>query len=295
MTNENRLLGFTLPGRSARGQLVRLGTVLDEILGAHAYPEPVAELLAQTLALTALLGALFRPDDGQLTLQAKGKGGPIGLLVADFRDWQLRGYAALDLDRRFPALDDAAGGTLEALLGAGQLVLTLDQTSSAERYQGIVELGATTLEAAAQQYFQNSEQLPTLVRLCAQRQADGRWRAGGLIVQQLARSEEGGARLHVEGRNPDWDHVALLGGSVTRDELGDPALTEETLLWRLFNEDEVRVLPAQSLSRGCRCSVDHIRQVLEQFPEAERAEMRNADGVVSVDCEFCSKQFLLNV
>lgn len=292
MSAGNRLLGFTIPGRSARGRLVRLGSVLDEILAAHAYPEPVARLLAETLALTALLGSLFRPEDGQLTLQAKGKGGPISLLVADFRDWALRGYAALDLDRRFPAVGD---GSLEALFGRGQLVLTLDQTASADRYQGIVELGATSLEAAAQGYFENSEQLPTLVRLAAHRADDGRWTAGGLIVQQLARAEGGGMRLHVEGGNADWEHVAVLGGSVTADELSDVTLGEEDLLWRLFNEDEVRVLPAETLSRGCRCSVDHIRRVLEQFPEEERAEMRNADGVISVDCEFCSKQFLLEV
>jgi molecular chaperone Hsp33 len=288
----DRLLGFTLPQRAARGRVVRLGHVLDEILGAHAYPEPVARLLGETLALTALLGALFRPEDGQLTLQAKGQGGPISLMVADFRDWTLRGYAALDLDRRFPAGDD---GTLEALFGRGQLVLTLDQTASAERYQGIVELGSTSLEAAAQGYFENSEQLPTLVRLAAAQGADGRWTAGGLIVQQLARAEEGGARLHVEGGNSDWEHVAVLGGSVTADELCDLSLSEEDLLWRLFNEDEVRVFPAETLSRGCRCSQAHIRSVLEQFPEEERADMRNADGVISVDCEFCSKQFLMDV
>lgn len=288
----DRLLGFTLPQRAARGRVVRLGHVLDEILGAHAYPEPVARLLGETLALTTLLGALFRPEDGQLTLQAKGQGGPISLMVADFRDWTVRGYAALDLDRRFPAGDD---GTLEALFGRGQLVLTLDQTASAERYQGIVELGSTSLEAAAQGYFENSEQLPTLVRLAAAQGADGRWTAGGLIVQQLARAEEGGTRLHVEGGNSDWEHVAVLGGSVTADELCDLALSEEDLLWRLFNEDEVRVFPAETLTRGCRCSEAHIRSVLEQFPEEERADMRNADGVISVDCEFCSKQFLMDV
>lgn len=289
---DNRLLGFTLPQRSARGRLVRLGPVLDEILGAHAYPEPVARLLAETLALTALLGALFRPEEGQLTLQAKGQGGPISLMVADFRDWALRGYAALDLDRRFPTVED---GSLEALFGPGQLVLTLDQTVSSERYQGIVELGATSLEAAAQGYFENSEQLPTLVRLAAKQRPDGRWTAGGLIVQQMARAEEGGMRLHVEGENADWEHVAVLGGSVTTDELADLALADEDLLWRLFNEDEVRVLPTETLTRGCRCSVEHIRKVLEQFPEEERADMRNGDGVISVDCEFCSKQFLLEV
>ena len=91
--------------------------------------------------------------------------------------------------------------------------------------------------------------------LAARQRADGRWTAGGLIVQQLARSEEGGMRLHVEGANPDWEHVAVLGGSVTEDELTDLDLSEESLLWRLFNEEEVRVLPAETLKRGMYMSI----------------------------------------
>lgn len=303
MAGENdRILGFTIPGRGARGRIVRLDNVLGEILSAHAYPEPIARLLAETLSLTAMLGALFRPTDGQLTVQAKGKGGPVRLLVSDFREGALRGYASQDLDRRFVAADEGSSATLAWLFGEGHLVITLDQTGSDERYQGIVDLGGETLQAAAQGYFENSEQLPTLVRLAAMRDASGRWTAGGLVLQHLPRAEAGAARLHVESdpATPgaglaDWEHVEALAATVTDAELADADLALETLLWRLFNEDEVRVFPAQQLSKGCRCSVEHIRNVLGQFPEDERAEMRNADGVISVDCEFCSKQFLLEI
>jgi len=300
--HEDRMLGFTIPQRGARGRIVRLDSVLAEILSAHAYPEPIARLLAETLALTALLGALFRPQDGQLTVQAKGTGGPVRLLVADFREGALRGYAAQDLDRRFVAADEGSSATLAHLFGKGHLVITLDQTGSAERYQGIVDLGGQTLEAAAQGYFQNSEQLPTLVRLAAARDQAGRWTGGGLILQHLPRAEAGTARLHVEGEGgwtgggeADWGHVHTLAQTITDAELADGSLPLEDLLWRLFNEDEVRVFPEPALSKGCRCSIAHIRTVLSQFPEEERAEMRNADGVISVDCEFCSRQFLLDV
>jgi molecular chaperone Hsp33 len=298
----DRVLGFTLPGRGARGRLVRLDAVLGEILAAHAYPDQIARLLAETLALTALLGALFRPSDGQLTVQAKGKGGPVRLLVSDFREGALRGYAAQDLDRRFVAADAGSSETLAWLFGDGHLVITLDQTGSDERYQGIVELGGETLQAAAQGYFENSEQLPTFVRLAAVRREDGSWSAGGLVLQHLPRAEAGATRLHVEREGAigtdaraDWAHVLALAGTVTDAELADTGLPFETLLWRLFNEDEVRLFPAIALSKGCRCSIDHIRNVLGQFPEEERAEMRNADGVISVDCEFCSRQFLLDI
>ncbi|TPE61803.1 Hsp33 family molecular chaperone HslO [Sandaracinobacter neustonicus] len=291
----DRILGFTIPGRAARGRVVRLDSTLNEILAAHAYPEPVARIVAETLVLTALLGALFREDEGQLTVQAKGEGGQLKLLVADWRLGELRGYASQDLDRRFAPLDEGRSASLEALLGKGYLAITLDQTASSERYQGIVELGRDTLEAAAQGYFENSEQLPTLVRLAAHRGADGRWSAGGMIVQHLPRAEDGAARLHVESGQEHWAHVEALASTVTPDELTDAGLSLDALLWRLFNEDEVRVLPEIAISRGCRCSVEHIRNVLGQFPEEERAEMRNADGVIAVDCEFCSKQFLLEI
>ncbi len=304
LSTNDQILGFTLPERGARGRIVRLDSVLNQILSAHAYPEPIARLLAETLALTALLGALFRPQDGQLTVQAKGKGGPVRLLVADFREGALRGYASQDLDRRFVAADEGVSSTLAHLFGEGHLVITLDHTGSAERYQGIVDLGGETLEAAAQGYFQNSEQLPTLVRLAAACDADGQWTGGGLVLQHLPRAEIGAARLHVEGEDgwtgagaseADWAHVHALAATITDSELADRDLPLEDLLWRLFNEDEVRVFPAITLGKGCRCSVEHIRNVLGQFPEEERAEMRNADGVISVDCEFCSKQFLLEI
>jgi molecular chaperone Hsp33 len=292
----DRILGFTLPDRGARGRIVRLDGVLGEILSAHAYPDPIARLLAETLVLTAMLGHLFRPSEGQHTVQAKGKGGPVRLLVSDFREGALRGYASQDLDRRFVTTNDSGPETLAWLFGEGHLVITLDQTGSDERYQGIVALGGETLEAAAQGYFENSEQLPTLVRLSAVRGADGRWTAGGLLVQYLPRAEQGAARLHVDGSGlADWEHVRTLAATVSDAELTDADLPLETLLWRLFNEDEVRVFPALPLAKGCRCSVEHIRNVLGQFPEEERAEMRNADGVISVDCEFCSRQFLLEI
>jgi molecular chaperone Hsp33 len=300
--DNDRILGFTLPGRDARGRIVRLDGVLGEILSAHAYPDPIARLLAETLALTAMLGALFRPTDGQLTVQAKGSGSPVRLLVSDFREGALRGYAAQNLDRRFVAADEGSSATLAWLFGEGHLVITLDQTGSDERYQGIVDLGGETLQAAAQGYFENSEQLPTLVRLAAARDASGRWTAGGLVLQHLPRAEMGAARLHVQGDDKasgsglaDWEHVHALASTVSDAELTDSSLDLETLLWRLFNQDEVRVLPTIPLSKGCRCSVEHIRNVLGQFPEEERAEMRNADGVISVDCEFCSRQFLLEI
>ncbi len=295
MADSDRVLGFLIPGRSARGRVVRLGPALDAILSAHAYAETPARLLAQALALAALMGAILRPDEGQVTIQAQpaaGREGPVRLLVADYLAGALRGYVAVDPDRRL-----LEGDALDQVFGGGHLVITLDQSATAERYQGIVALEGQSLAAAAQGYFASSEQVPTLVRLAAGRGADGGMRAGGFIVQHLARAEAGGPRLGLEADadHPDWAHVAALAGTLAEAELIDPDLPLETLLWRLFHEEEVRVLPAVPLSRGCRCSEAYIRSVLLRFPEDERAGMRGDDGRIAVDCEFCSRRFLFDI
>ena len=286
------VLGFTVPGRNARGRVLRLGPTLDAILHAHAYPEPLARLLAEALVLTALVGATLRGDEGQMTLQAQSQGGAVDLLVCDYKGGELRGYLRFD-----PARIDEVGpqASLETIFGQGHLAITLDQTATHDRYQGIVPLEGDTLSHAVEYYFATSEQIPTLMRVAAARDAHGSWRAGGLLVQHLPRGEVGRARLHVDHKHPDWEHVKILSSTVADDELTDEALTLDTLLWRLFHEEETRVVPAIDVVRGCRCSPDYIQSVLSRFSEPELVEMREADGFVKVDCAFCAKSFRIDV
>lgn len=285
------VLGFTVPGRHARGRVVRLGSTLDLILHAHAYPEPLARLLAEALVLTALVGATLRGDEGQMTLQAQARGGPVDLLVCDYRDGALRGYLRFD-----PARIDEVGpqASLPTIFGEGYLAITLDQTLTEERYQGIVPLEGDTLAHAVERYFATSEQIPTLLRVGIARDG-GRWRAGGLLVQHLPTGEVGGPRLHVERAHPDWEHVATLAATTSEAELVDETLPLDALLWRLYHEEETRVVPAVDLTRGCRCSGDYIRGVLSRFSEPELADMRESDGRVKVDCAFCAASFHIEV
>jgi len=116
--------------------------------------------------------------------------------------------------------------------------------------------------------------------------------AAGMLVQHLPEGEEGRERLHVRMDDPDWEHIAALGGSIRHDELLDTALTLEDIVWRLFHEEqEIRVDAGPHLERGCRCSAEYYRSVLARFPEEERSEMRDAAGDISVDCAFCSRVF----
>ena len=292
MTLLDRALGFTIPVRHARGRAARLGPALDAVLAAHAYPPAIAGLLAEALVLAALMGATLKDAAGQLTMQAQTEGGIVSLLVVDYRGGELRGYVEYDAERLAEA---PAEPSLFALFGTGYLAITFDLSTSGERYQGIVPLDGATLADAAESYFAQSEQIPTLVRVGV-RHEDGRTVAGGLLLQHLPEGEEGRERLHTRLDHPEWEHVAALGKTVGVEELVNPALPLETLLWRLFHEeDEVRVLATTSLARGCRCDAEHIRGVLAQFPETERAGMADERGVISVDCRFCSAVFPIRV
>ncbi len=281
-------LGVTIPSRNARGRVARIGPVLDRVLANHNYPPVIENLLAEALVLTALMGSLLKDPTGQTTLQAQTENGIVDLLVCDYLGGELRGYVRHDAERLAEA---GPNPPLFALFGKSYLAITFDQPATDERYQGIVPLEGGSLAEAAQSYFTQSEQIPSLVRLAAKKHADG-WSAGGLLVQHLPEGEEGRERIHTRLDHPDWPHVAVLAGSVRASELTDPSLPLDDLVWRLFHdEDEVRTLAPLALTRGCRCDPDYVRSIIARFPGEERQEMVGDDGLIRVDCAFCSISF----
>ena len=283
-------LGVSIPSRNARGRIARLGPVVDAILANHGYPPVIEKLLAEALTLTALLGSLLKEAGGQLTLQAQTEGGILDLLVCDYLGGELRGYVRHDPERIEDAPDEP---TLQELFGKGFLAITFDQPVAKERYQGIVPIEGKNLAEAAQSYFAQSEQIPSLVRLAAEKRGD-HWFTGGLLLQHLPEGEEGRERLHTRLDHPDWPHVAILGGSVKSEELTDPDLPLDDLIWRLFHEEEeLRTLESIKLSRGCRCDPDYVRSVIARFPADEREAMIGDDGLIRVDCAFCSSRFAI--
>lgn len=290
-TYAGKILGFTIPSRNARGRLVRLDTTLGEILSAHDYPAPITHLLAEALVLATLMGGLLKDDGSQVTMQAQTEEGAVRLLVCDFKGGELRGYVDFD-EARLAEL--GANPSLFALFGKGYLAITFDIPSGQGRYQGIVPLEGDSLSEACESYFYQSEQVPTLIR-CAVRSDGDSCVAAGLLVQHLPDGEEGRERLHARLDHPEWEHVAVMAGSIRHDELLDNGLSLEAIAWRLFHEeDEVRIQPGAEISRGCRCSIEHYEQVLARFPEEDRKEMRNDEGLILVDCSFCSKQFVIS-
>jgi molecular chaperone Hsp33 len=288
--NLDEAVGFTLPQRHARGRIVRLGPLLDEVLSAHDYPAPIARILSEALILTALLGSTLKDAGGQLTMQAQTESGIIDLLVCDYRGGELRGYIRFDGER----LNALAGlPTLTTLFGKGYLAITFDQALTGERYQGIVPLEGDSLADAAESFFSQSEQIPSLVRLAVD---DTGHIAGGMLVQHLPEGEEGRERLHTRLDHPEWEHVRALAQTVKASELVAERLPLSDLLWRLFHqEEEIRLLSSVPLVRGCRCNLEHIRDVISRFPPEERRDMVDTDGLIRVDCEFCSRVFPISL
>jgi molecular chaperone Hsp33 len=277
------VLPFDVVGAGVRGRLVRLDASSARALSAHAQVEAAARAAGEMLVLATLLGTALKLD-GRLTAQTKSDG-PLDLIAADYygaadgKPKGVRGYARLDHDR----LAKFDKPSFAVLTGAGSLAITIEPRRGDQTYQGIVELSPKGIAASAETYFEQSEQLPTLIRLAAAPVftpgAPGpAWRAGGLLLQVTPNSP-----MHDE----EWERLSILAASVEDLELLDTTLTAETLLWRLFNQEDVRVLPFEPISFRCDCDGERIAAVLRSYSEDERAGLADPDGVLRARCEFC--------
>lgn len=276
---------FQIEGQEVRGRLVRLGAVADEILTRHDYPDAVAKQLAEMMALASVLAAALKYE-GIFTLQAKGDG-PISLMVVDLTSaGAMRGYAQFDAEA-IAALTPEQHN-LPRLMGTGYLAFTVDQGAYTDRYQGIVELTGSSLGESIHHYFRQSEQMQAGFKLAASK-IDGKWRSGALMLQRLPVAE--GGEIAGDIAEDAWRRVFALMASCTDKELIDIELPVETLLYRLFHEDGVRVFTRQGVEAKCRCSRDRVDTVLRSLGPAELEDMW-VDGRITVTCEFCNTGYV---
>ena len=294
---DDAVVPFAVEPLDVRGRVVRLGATIDHILAKHGYPTPVARLVGEACVLTVLLATSLKIE-GRFQLQTRGDGA-IDMLVVDFdTPDRLRALARFDAEKlsaRLRACD---------LLGTGHLAVTVEQSDATSRYQGIVALQGQGLEDAARQYFDQSAQIPTRVRLAVAENVTGagvQWRAGGVMTQFLPRSPErryradldpgdvpGGLTMATPPADDAWIEAEALLATIEDHELVDPALSSERLLYRLFHEQGVTVFPAQDVRDACRCSNERIEAMLRRFTPLERRDMTGDDGLIGVTCEFCS-------
>jgi molecular chaperone Hsp33 len=288
-SKDDLVAAFQIEGWPVRGRVVRLAAAIDEILTRHAYPEPVANLLGEACALAALVGSSLKIE-GRLIVQAQGDG-PVSYVVCDYdSEGSLRGYCRYDEARVAEVSQGFARPGARTLLGEGVFVMTIDQGPDTDRYQGVTPIEGETLALAAERYFDQSEQTPTRVRLAVgQLQVDGGfvWRAGGMLLQNIAEDDARGSTQDA------WERAQALFETLGEDELIDPTVPPEVLLYRLFHEDGVRLEAARPLKAFCRCSEDRIRGMLKSFSREERADMVEPDGAIKVTCEYCSRVYAI--
>ena len=281
-------------GRKAalRGRFIRIDDVASTILERHGYSQSVAELAAEAMALSACLASTM-DYDGVFTLQAKGDAG-IKTLFADVTsEGAMRSYAQVSDDHDHNN-DLGAPASLIQLMGAGYLAFTVDQGEKG-RYQGIVPIEDPDLNAVAMRYFFNSEQIDTALLIAAKPRDNGGWHAAGLMLQRIPETGGNNEVLPISDEESDvWHTACTLMSTCTRDELMDPNLTQDALLYRLFQELNVSVLPFRPIFDECRCSPERVDRMIDQLSDDEKHELAD-DGVITVTCEFCKKEHVKTV
>ena len=269
---------FVLQGGAVRGQWVRLASVWDALREHASYPDPVRDLLGEAAAAAVLLASTLK-FDGTLTLQLQGDGAVRLLLVQCSNNFDLRALARFDAGAVRP--------DFPTLAGAGQLTVTVETAAdAASRYQGIVPLVGDSLAEALEHYCEQSEQLPTVLRLTA----DGNG-ATGVLLQRLPRS--GGIDAN-DAPDPDqlWERSAAALRNFAVPDLA--ASDCASLARRCGAGEDVRLFAPQAVRFRCRCSHERIVGVLRSLGEGELQDLIKEQGAVTVTCEFCQKPWLFD-
>lgn len=318
------VLPFRLDRPGARGRLVRLGASLDAVFAHRTFPPAISTLTAEAVLITALIGHAIKLR-WKLSLQIRGDG-PVRLIATDYvapsnpgEAGRLRAYAGFDETRVEP---DARPGL--SLLGQGYFAVVIDQGTDTRPYQGISPLSGRSLAESAETFFQQSEQLPTRLRVAVSDRAPscgnngpsgsrdgprGCWQGGGLMLQRLPdagtgtaespvtplETPEHGFRTNGAGasrpQEAPWSRLGLSFDSVSDSELIEPSLPPDQLVFRRFGSERPQVSTASPVAFGCSCSPETVRRSLSIYSARDILTMVNDDGMVTADCQFCGAHY----
>ncbi|MEZ5968470.1 MAG: Hsp33 family molecular chaperone HslO [Hyphomonas sp.] len=297
LTHSDFVANFQIDQRPVRGRAVRMGPQsISPIVHRHDYPENLARILGEAVTLASLVGSSLK-FDGRLLVQAEGDG-PVKMLVGEYRtDGGVRGYARFDAEAwdNLDRINRGAAPHMPQLFGpSGRLALIIIQDNPAiQPYQGIVPLVKGTLAECAEDYFAQSEQVPTRIALSVaefDRPGDpALWVSGGMMIQRIASDEFRGDTEEA------WNEAQALFATITHAELADPELPMEKLLFRLFHEQGVRLEPPVELDDRCTCNEERLIATLKQMPDESLRDMTEPDGTLSVDCQFCSRHYTIPI
>ncbi|MEL7547533.1 MAG: Hsp33 family molecular chaperone HslO [Pseudomonadota bacterium] len=293
LSQDDYVAGFASASLPISGRIVKLGREsLSPILNRHAYPDHLAEILGEALMISVLVGASMQ-FEGRVIAQAEGDG-PVSMMVGEYRkDGGLRAYAQHEAER-WAWLEKVNKGDkphVPQLFGAmGRLgLIVINDQPNAQPYQGIVPMDAGSLPECAQNYFERSVQVPTALRIKVRRDADGHWTGGGLMIQRIAGDD---ARGDTED---GWREAEALFATLKDEELIDPSLPGDQLLYRLFHEGGVTMDPIELLSDACTCNRERLIGTLQAMSDESLREMVEPDGTLGVDCQFCSRHYTIAI
>jgi len=284
MTLNNHVIPFQLRKNTIRGNIVRLQTVVSEIVQRHEYPANIESLFADTLSITACLGSRMK-HEGVFTIQAKGSG-DVSTLFSDITsDGFLRGY--ISLISGFSNTES----NLKSLMGSGHVSFTLDQGKHTKRYQGIVSLEEPNISKITELYFNNSEQLETKFLTfnyfdIEKNNRKNLFSAGLIMLQKMPVKNS----FDEESNEEIWQNSLNFLSTLGKEEFLSTNLTSEEILYRLFNELEVTVYDKIIIKDQCRCSDEKIKFAIESLSKKELREITDENGNVKVVCEFCKKE-----
>lgn len=286
LPDDSHVQTFHLERANLRGRIVRIGSVMNDIIKPHHYPAQVQNVVAEAVTLSLVLSSMLKYE-GIFILQAQGDGA-IKRVVCDVTSkFEVRATASYDADA-IKALPEQGEYTLKELMGKGYLAFTVDQGEHMERYQGIVELSGESFKASIQHYFDQSEQIWTSIRLATERDENDNWRAGAIMLQHMPDHDK--IPQDAKPLEENWHRASILLATCTSEELLDPRLHDDTLLYRLFHEEGIRVFPAQKITKGCRCTPEKLRNILSTLSEEDKNEAV-VDGKITMNCEFCNRNF----
>jgi molecular chaperone Hsp33 len=289
MHDRDCLHRFVFEGLPIRGHLVHLDAAWRALIEHRQYLPAIRDTLGEAVAAALLLAATIK-FDGVLSLQLQGDG-PVQLMLAQCTSGLgVRGLARLREKGISEDSPEARG--VSALFGTGSLTVTLENDDRTQRYQGIVPISGSRLAESLQDYFENSEQLPTRLWL----HADARG-ASGMLLQRLPDAGAGAPGSAITSRDAAgiedaWRRVQLLGDTLTPAELCSLADTE--ILHRLFNEDDLRLFDSAPVYFRCRCSRDRVGGMLQSLGEAETRSVLAERGDVEVSCDFCNRAYVFD-
>lgn len=283
---KNMVLSFMLDKSGIRGRFVRLGGEVHKILTGHRYPAGVSQLLGELLVLVAMIGSMLKLK-GLISVQVQGSG-DIGFMCADYTsEGNLRGYTHMNNKKRLQEMELKArnGHDITELFGKGHVVITIEQPNE-QPYQAIVPLEGNSLTECITGFFHRSEQLEVVLEVAVNK-INKKWCAGGLVVQRIP--EEGGKKSKLaKKQDEDWNRAGILLKSVTDKEIIDSKLSPNDLLFRLFNEDGVKVFEPKKLQAKCRCSRERMLNALASISKDELESMK-VKGKISMNCQFCNR------